>query len=127
MDEQEHMKTKRRRGLRFSPRIRVLCGEEVALGPGKAELLALVAETGSIRAAAERMDMSYMRAWTLIRTMNSCFREPLVLASRGGKSRGGAVVTETGRKVLRLYRSLEARSLKACNDTWRELREVLEG
>jgi molybdate transport system regulatory protein len=103
----------------------VLCGKEVALGPGKAELLALIAETGSIQAAAKRMEMSYMRAWTLIRTMNGCFREPLVVASRGGRSRGGAVVTETGRKALKLYRSLEARSLKACASTWRELCEIL--
>jgi molybdate transport system regulatory protein len=107
--------------------MRVLCGEEVALGPGKADLLALVAETGSIRAAAERMGMSYMRAWTLIRTMNGCFREPLVVASRGGKSRGGAVVTETGKKALKLYRTLEARSVKACASTWSELCEILAG
>jgi molybdate transport system regulatory protein len=73
------------------------------------------------------MGMSYMRAWTLVRTMNECFREPLVVASRGGKSRGGAVVTETGKKALKLYRSLEARSLKACASTWRELCEILAG
>jgi molybdate transport system regulatory protein len=48
--------------------------------------------------------MSYMRAWTLIKTTNACFREPLGVASRGGKERGGAVLTETGRKVFGLYR-----------------------
>jgi molybdate transport system regulatory protein len=121
------MKAKRRRELGFSPRIRVLCGKEVALGPGKADLLALIAETGSIQAAAKRMDMSYMRAWTLIRTMNGCFREPVVVASRGGKSRGGAKLTKTGRRALELYRLLETRSLKACASTWRELCEILSG
>ena len=70
---------------RISPRLRVLYGNEIALGPGKADLLAVVAETGSIREAAERMHMSYMRAWTLIRTMNRCFKEPLVVSIRGGK------------------------------------------
>src|SRR5579883_449527 len=110
------------RAPRLLPRMRVLCGEDVALGPGKVDLLALVNETGSIRAAAERMGMSYMRAWTLIKTMNACFREPLVVASRGGKERGGAVLTETGRRALQLYRGLEAQSQKACAATWRELR-----
>jgi len=105
--------------------MRVLCGEDIALGPGKVELLALVGETGSIRAAAEGMGMSYMRAWTLIKTMNACFREPLVVASRGGKKRGGAVLTVTGRKALKFYRGLEAQSLKACADTWRQLRKLL--
>ena len=67
--------------------MRVLCGDDIALGPGKVDLLALIGETGSIREAAERMGMSYMRAWTLIKTVNACFREPLVMASRGGKER----------------------------------------
>src|SRR5215475_786408 len=87
------------RSPQLRPRVRVLCGEEIAMGPGKVDLLALVAETGSIREAAERMHMSYMRAWTLIRTMNRCFKEPRVEAVRGGKQGGGARLTETGRKA----------------------------
>jgi len=106
--------------------MRVMCGEEVALGPGKADLLGLVAETGSIRAAAERMGMSYMRAWTLIQTMNACFREPLVIASRGGKERGGAIVTATGSQALELYRELETASMKACAAPWGQLRKLLQ-
>ena len=105
--------------------MRVLCGEDIALGPGKVDLLALIGETGSIREAAERMGMSYMRAWTLIKTMNACFREPVVVASRGGKARGGAVLTETGRRALELYRGLESQSLKAGADLWRQLRKLL--
>ena len=119
------MKTKPARAPRLLPRMRVLCGEDIALGPGKVDLLALIGETGSIREAAERIGMSYMRAWTLIRTMNACFREPVVVASRGGKARGGAVLTETGRRALELYRGLESQSLKACADTWRHLRKLL--
>jgi len=105
--------------------MRVLCGDDIALGPGKVDLLALIGETGSIREAAERMGMSYMRAWTLIKTMNACFREPLVVASRGGKERGGAVLTETGRRALESYRELEVQSLKACAGIWRRLRKLL--
>jgi len=105
--------------------MRVLCGEDIALGPGKVDLLALIGETGSIREAAERMGMSYMRAWTLVKTVNACFRDPLVVASRGGKERGGAVLTETGRRALKLYQALEVQSLKACSGTWRQLRQLL--
>jgi len=47
-------------------------------GTGQGGLLMLVQETGSIRKAAERMKMSYMRAWKLVQTMNACFKEPLV-------------------------------------------------
>ena len=48
------------------PRIRLLMGDIVALGPGKARLLEAVGETGSIAAAARAMDMSYRRAWLLV-------------------------------------------------------------
>src|SRR5258705_12196178 len=86
------------------PRLRVVCGGNIALGPGKADLLALVQETGSIRKAAERMNMSYTRAWKLVQTMNACFKEPLVNQARGGPSGGGAQLTETGELAIKLYR-----------------------
>jgi len=107
------------------PRIRVLRGEEIALGPGKADLLAAIAERGSISGAARQLAMSYMRAWTLIRTMNRCFRGPLVAATRGGAGKGAATLTVTGRKALRLYREMEAESRRASSRSWRELRRLI--
>jgi molybdate transport system regulatory protein len=99
------------------PRLRIVCGKDVCFGPGKAELLALVAETGSIGKAAKRMDMSYMRAWSLVQTMNRCFKKPLVLAAHGGKGGGGAELTETGRAILALYRQMEAKTSAATRTT----------
>jgi len=69
---------KKSAGFILRPRLRVERGKEIALGPGKVELLEHIAKTGSITEAAERMQMSYMRAWTLIKTMEACFRQPLV-------------------------------------------------
>ena len=103
--------TKRNQLVR--PRLRVQCGEDIALGPGKLDLLALIAETGSIRDAAERMNMSYMRAWTLIRTMNRCCKAPLVEAVRGGKEGGGARLTQTGKQALALHQRMEKSCLAA--------------
>ena len=60
-------------------RLHVLHRSEIALGPGKAELLEGIDELDSI-AAAGRMGMTYRRAWLLVETMNRCFREPLVAA-----------------------------------------------
>ena len=120
------MKSKSSRRAQLRPRLRVVCGEEIALGPGKVDLLALVAETGSIRGAAERMHMSYMRAWTLIRTMNGCFKQPLVAAVRGGRARGGAELTESGRKALALYHQIEADCLRASEAPWQELQALLK-
>ncbi len=106
-------------------RLRVVCGGEIALGPGKADLLALVQETGSIRKAAVRMNMSYMRAWKLIQTMNACFKEPLVNPVRGGAKGGGAMLTSTGEKALRLYREMEAESQRVTQKQWNQLNGLL--
>ena len=69
---------------RLEPRIRILLGSSIAIGPGKAALLEAIGETGSIAAAGRRMGMSYRRAWVLAKTMNACFREPLIEAAKGG-------------------------------------------
>lgn len=94
-------------------RLRLLRDDEVAMGPGKADLLDAIAQTGSISAAARAMDMSYRRAWLLVDVMNRSFREPLVLGAAGGKQGGGARVTEAGMQVLTQFRTMEAAALAA--------------
>jgi len=103
------------------PRFRIHCGGDIALGPGKADLLALIGQTGSINRAAKRMGMSYMRAWSLVQMMNRCFKEPLVIAAHGGEGGGGAELTETGRRMLALYRQMEAKAAKATRATWNKM------
>jgi molybdate transport system regulatory protein len=120
-------RTKTSRETSIQTRLRIVCGENIALGPGKVELLALVDETGSIGGAARRMDMSYMRAWSLIQTMNSCFKEPVVETVRGGSERGGAKLTETGHRALQLYGQMEKTSLIATENDWQSLRKLLRG
>lgn len=89
-------------------RLRLMAGEDIAIGPGKADLLAAIAETGSIAAAGRRLDMSYRRAWLLVETMNRCFRSPLVEAAKGGARGGGARLSPLGAEVLERYRRMEA-------------------
>ncbi|HXT12063.1 MAG TPA: LysR family transcriptional regulator [Candidatus Angelobacter sp.] len=115
-------KSKKQPRGRFKSNFRIYFGDEIALGPGKAELLRHISRTGSISEAARRMEMSYNRAWLLVRTMNRCFRKPLVLASRGGDQRGGAQLTAFGKQVLALYETLESRFLTA---TRQPLRRIL--
>lgn len=95
-----------------------MLGEEIAFGPGKADLLDAIARTGSIAAAARDMEMSYRRAWLLVDAMNRCFRNPLVNSTSGGNQRGGASLTDTGHDVLRQYRALQ-QSLDAAADAQR--------
>ena len=93
----------------------------IALGPGKASVLDAIARTGSIRAAASELRMSYMRAWTLVRTMNAAFRSPLVEKLRGGQDQGGARLTDRGRAVLELYQRMEQEASRAVTAPWKRI------
>ena len=108
------------------PRIRVTTEDgTIVMGPGKADLLEAIGRTGSIRAAANELEMSYMRAWTLVRTMNAAFRSPLVEKVRGGSEQGGAQLTARGENVLRVYREMEEKAARAIARQWQRLRKEL--
>ena len=103
-------------------RLRLMAGEDIAIGPGKADLLAAIAETGSIAAAGRRLGMSYRRAWLLVETMNRCFRLPLVGAAKGGVKGGGAHLTDLGVEVLDRYRRMEGKAARAIASELAQLR-----
>jgi molybdate transport system regulatory protein len=88
--------------------LRLMLPDGRSFGPGKADLLDLIARHGSIAAAGREMQMSYKRAWGLVDELNSAFRDPLVITERGGAGHGGARVTEAGQGVLARYRRLQA-------------------
>ncbi|MGH9457219.1 MAG: winged helix-turn-helix domain-containing protein [Thermoanaerobaculia bacterium] len=116
----------RRPNVVLRPRIRIVRDDGVIVfGPGKADLLAGIAAHRSIRGAAETLGMSYMRAWKLVRIMNEAFAEPLVEKTRGGAERGGARLTPAGRRVLRLYRAMERKAVRAVDHEWREIRNSI--
>lgn len=87
--------------------LRVTVAGDFYLGPGRADLMELIAETGSIAAAGKRMGMSYKRAWSLVQALNEGFGAPLVTASRGGAGQGGAALTPAGETVLASYRHMQ--------------------
>jgi molybdate transport system regulatory protein len=77
------------------------------LGPGKVRLLDGISETGSISAAARKMEMSYRRAWLLIEELNAMFGRSVVETSAGGSGGGGAKVTDFGKEVVVMFRDME--------------------
>jgi molybdate transport system regulatory protein len=98
---------------RLVPKIRLLIGAVVAMGPGKANILEAISRTGSISAAAREMGMSYRRGWLLVEALNAAFRRPLVETLTGGRGGGGARITELGEEVLRRYRAMEVKAARA--------------
>jgi len=90
--------------------IRIRCWIDIDgvrfFGPGRAELLTLIDESGSIVKAAKAMGMSYKKAWDMVDEMNTLGKKPLVIARKGGDKGGGTELTDTGRKMIARYNKL---------------------
>ena len=100
-----------RADIRF--RLRITKGDDIAVGPGKVDLLEAIGASGSITAAAKELGMSYRRAWLLVDTMNRCFTGPVVAAEAGGTRGGGTALTPLGAEAVRRNRRSEALAAKA--------------
>ena len=95
-------------------KLQLYCGSEIAMGPGKADLLEAIAGEGSISAAGRALGMSYRRAWLLVDAMNRCWAQPLVATSPGAPSGAGARLTPFGADVVAGYRQLQRSAEQAC-------------
>lgn len=116
--------------MTYSPdriiRLRVPYGEDIAIGPGKAMLLEAILQTGSISAAGRKLNMSYRKAWLIVKDMNRFFKEPLVEASKGGPHGGGARLTEMGIDVLKKYRHIESLAWNSISSAFSEFEAMLK-
>lgn len=92
------------------------CDDEIAIGPGKVDLLDAIDRNGSISAAGRALGMSYRRTWLLVDAMNRCWVEKLVDTTIGGGQQRGARLTPLGRRVLDAYRAMELRIASAARD-----------
>src|SRR3546814_859180 len=81
-------------------KLQLFCGDEIAMGPGKADLLEAIRAQGSIYAAGRALGMSSRCTWLLVDVMNRCFRAPLVETAAGGSHGGGARLTTLGADLL---------------------------
>jgi len=106
----------KRKSERAFPRVRILIGDGMVLGPGKVDLLEAIGRTGSISAAGRELGMSYRRAWLLVDALNHMFPDQLVSAAPGGAKGGGAKLTDYGRGVAAAYRRVEAKARVAMRE-----------
>jgi molybdate transport system regulatory protein len=93
--------------------LRVLGPGRPAMGPGKAELIERIGQSGSISAAARAMGMSYRRAWQLVEALNGAYKAPVVVTAIGGQRGGGARVTPFGRRLAAQFRAMERKASAA--------------
>jgi molybdate transport system regulatory protein len=106
-------------------RIRSASGDLYAMGPGKAELLIAIRESGSIAAAGRKLGMSYQKTRQLVDEMNVCFVAPLVEGFKGGSHGGGASLTSVGLEVLERYQAMQIHAEKAVKGELEAFRTLL--
>ncbi len=87
-------------------KIWILGDKGTYLGEGRIRLLENIVKTGSISKAAKEMNMSYKKAWELVNRMNAQADETLVTKVTGGKTGGGATVSDKGKELIKKYNQL---------------------
>jgi molybdate transport system regulatory protein len=91
----------------------------VVLSAYRARLLRLIEETGSLAEAAERMQLSYRRAWGKIRDVEGILGVRLVQSDTGGAGGGGSRLTPEAADLLRRYEAFEASVADAAHTLFR--------
>ena len=93
---------------RLTGRLEVHTEQGSFLGDTRVRLLEAIAEHGSISQAAKHVPLSYKAAWDAVDAMNNLADQPLVARTTGGRAGGGTVLTEHGKRLVALYRAMEA-------------------
>jgi molybdate transport system regulatory protein len=95
--------------------------KELLFGKGKTEILEFIEQEGSIAKAAEKMGLSYKKAWTHIKILQSNIKDELVLPQKGGGGRGGTSLTPKAKELVQNYRQLQSEIESFANRRFSEL------
>lgn len=93
----------------MNPKLKVwiMFNDKVKFGQGRAALLRLIDELGSIKQAVERFEMSYRNAWGYLRELERAAGFLLLERKPGGSRAAGTRLTPQGREFLDRYDRFE--------------------
>jgi molybdate transport system regulatory protein len=77
------------------------------IGKGRAQLLNEINNCGSIAQAAKNINLSYKKAWCMVKEMNTNYKEPIIKQIVGGKNGGGTNLTHYGLELLNNYNKIQ--------------------
>jgi molybdate transport system regulatory protein len=103
--------------VRPKVRVWVVFGNHLKFGDGRARLLELIDERGSLRQAAAELDMSYRNAWGYLQELERAAGFKLVARAPDGTLRSGMRLTAQGREFVVRYRKFQ-RSLDGVRDRY---------
>jgi molybdate transport system regulatory protein len=98
-------------GAALRPRLKLWVEHrgKTVLGDFRVDLLRAIGETGSLAEAAQRLGLSYRRAWGKVRDMERNLGAPLVLSEKGGRTGGGSRLTPQAERLVAQYARFRAR------------------
>lgn len=99
--------------------------EEKCYGAGIHQLLQLVEEHHSLRAAAQTMGMAYSKAWTIVRQCEAELGFALLHSTTGGRHGGGATVTDEAKAFMAAYEQYCTRLRCAADELFRDAFQTL--
>lgn len=91
--------------LKFKVWLENTQGESI-LGNGKFELIEGIDQLGSLKAAADKLGISYRKAWGMIRDAEEKLGFCLTEKHRGGQHGGNSVLTSEGKELIEAYKEL---------------------
>jgi molybdate transport system regulatory protein len=91
--------------LKFKVWLENTDGEGI-LGDGKFELIDQIDQLGSLKAAADKIGISYRKAWGNVKDAEEKLGLTLVEKHRGGQHGGNSVLTEEGKRLIEAYKEL---------------------
>lgn len=104
------MKSTREKALPVAAKVKLtLCTQDRFFGPGVCELLERIRETGSIQAAAARMELSYTKAWKILNRAEQEMGTSLITRVSGGRNGGSSTLTPAGEEAVKEFREMEGK------------------
>jgi molybdate transport system regulatory protein len=89
-------------------RVWVMFGDELKFGDGRARLFELIEERGSLKKAAQELEMSYRNAWGYLRDLEEAAGFKFVERVPGGGPASGMRLTKAGKRFLERYKKFRS-------------------
>lgn len=84
-----------------------LVSDEKFFGRGVSELLRLIDKSSTMQEACKIMDMSYSKAWKIIKRVEKELGCKIITAKSGGIKGGTTVLTDEARDLINRFDSME--------------------
>lgn len=96
------------------------------MGIGVLWLLEEIGRTGSLRMAANNLDIAYSKGYSMITRAEENLGRPLIVRKKGGRMREGSSLTPFARSFIVLYRDFQQEVKDRAEEPYARFNEALD-